>query len=121
MADLIVFQILIPLTDGTTGIVHAPEKFDDWVIATVDRFGGLTVLGLALEGHWYDPDLPTEANPVKDHSNWYKIAVKQDRLAELRLYVEETARTFGQKCIYFEKSGEAEFVWNPALRPPSQP
>jgi len=23
----------------------------------------------------------------------------------------ETARDFGQKCLYFERAGEAEFIW----------
>ena len=35
MPDLIIFNVLIPLTDNRTGIVHPPEKFDDWVMASV--------------------------------------------------------------------------------------
>jgi hypothetical protein len=56
---------------------------------------------------------------VKDHSTWYKIGVPPARVEELRAYVEETAREFGRKCIYFERSGEAEFFWDPAYRPPA--
>jgi len=35
----------------------------------------------------------------------------------LREYARETARRFGQKCLYFERAGEAEFVWDPAFDP----
>jgi hypothetical protein len=117
MPDLVIFNILIPLTDNATGMVHSPGKFVAWVNASVVRFGGLTTMGLALEGLWYDQDLPPQANPVKDHSNWYKIGVGVSRVEELRKYVEGTARQFGQKCIYFERAGEADFVWDPAHRP----
>jgi len=75
MADIVVFNILIACTENATGIVHAPSKFDGWVIDTADRFGGITVVGLALQG------------------------------------------LFGQKCLYFERAGEAEFVWDPAFDP----
>jgi len=40
------------------------------------------------------------------------------RIEELRAFVQQTAKEFGQKCIYFEQAGEAEFVWDPAHRPP---
>ena len=119
MADLVVFNILIPLTDNRTGIVHPPDKFDEWVITAVEKFGGLTTIGLALEGLWYDPELPPDANPVQDHSNWYKIGVQPGRVEELRGYAEQTAKEFGQKCIYLERAGEADFVWDPDQRPPS--
>lgn len=117
MPDLIVFNVLLPLTENATGLVHPPEKLDAWVLATVDRFGGLTVMGKGLSGFWFDPDLPREANPVEDHCDWYKIAVETSRVDELRDYVRDTARAFGQKCLHFERAGEVEFVWDPALRP----
>lgn len=110
MSELVVFEILIPNTENATGLVHAPELFDTWVLETAKRFGGISVLGIGLLGLWYDQDLPPWADPVEDHHNWYKIAVKSDRGAELRRYVAETAKRFGQKCIYFERCGEANFV-----------
>jgi hypothetical protein len=116
MAELIVFQILVPCTEDATGIVHPPEKFDDWLLRAVERFGGATVMGIALRGFWFDPQLPKAANPIEDHSNWYKIAVEPSRIEELRSFVRDTARDFGQKCIYFERSGEAEFLWDPSLQ-----
>ncbi len=67
--DLIVFEILIPRTDNRTGVVHPSELFDEWVIGTAERFGGITVLGINLLGLWYDKDLPRESNPIEDHSN----------------------------------------------------
>ena len=117
MADIIVFNILIPCTENETGLVHPPSKFDDWVIETADRFGGITVVGLALQGLWFDRELPRAANPIEDHSNWYKVGVEGSRVDELRAYVRDTARWFGQKCLYLERAGEAEFVWDPAHDP----
>jgi len=120
MSDLVVFNILIPCTENATGIVHPPSTFDMWVLDTAERFGGLTVMALALEGLWFDPELPREANPIQDQNNWYKVGVEPARVDELRAYVRETARAFGQKCLYFERAGEAEFVWDPA-HDPSRP
>ena len=117
MPDLVVFNILIPCTENATGLVHPPSKFDDWVIETADRFGGITVVGLALQGLWFDRDLPREANPIEDHSNWYKVGVEPIRVVELRSHVREASTVFGQKCLYFERAGEAEFVWDPAFDP----
>jgi len=117
MVDVVVFNILIPCTENTTGMVHSPAKFDAWVLETADRFGGVTVMGLALQGLWFDPDLPREANPIEDHSNWYKVGVAPEHVDVLREYARETARRFGQKCLYFERAGEAEFVWDPAFDP----
>jgi hypothetical protein len=118
MSDVVTFEILVPLTDNSTGIGHAPHKFRSWVDSTVRQFGGITTLGLAVQGLWYDQSLPARENPIQDHSNWYKIGVAPSRVGELRAFIQETARTFGQKCIYFERAGDAEFVWHPELRPP---
>lgn len=117
MPALVVFNILIPCTENATGIVHSPSKFDVWVLETAERFGGVTVTAVALRGLWFDPDLPREGNPIEDHNNCYKVGVALERVDELREYVRETARTFGQKCLYFERAGDAEFVWDPAHDP----
>ena len=117
MPDLVIFNILIPLTDNATGMVHPPAKFDAWLLDAVERFGGATVMGIALRGLWFDSALPREANPIEDHSNWYKLGVEPHRIDELREHVRDTACSFGQKCLYFEKAGEAEFVWDPAHEP----
>jgi hypothetical protein len=116
MPDVVVFNILIPCTENATGIVHAPEKFDAWVLATARRFGGVTVMGLALRGLWFDPSLPADADPIEDYNNWYKVGVEPGRVDELHEHVRAAARAFGQKCLYLERSGEAEFVWDPAQR-----
>ncbi len=110
MTDLVIFNILIPWTENATGIVHAPEKFDEWLLETVERFGGATVMGIGLRGLWFDEELPRDANPIEDHHNWYKVGVEAHRVYELREYVRATGRAFGQKCLYFERAGEAEFV-----------
>lgn len=110
MANMIVFEILIPCTDNSSGLVHPQEKFDDWIITTTEKFGGITVLNIHILGLWYDNELKPEANPVEDHNNWYKIAVPPTKVDELRLFLKETAGIFGQKCIYFERAGEVEFI-----------
>ncbi len=110
MSKLEVFEILIPNTDNQTGLVHPPELFDAWVLETANRFGGITVLAIGLLGLWYDEDLCDCANPVEDHNNWYKIAVRPKRVAELTQYIAKTAGRFGQKCLYFERCGQAAFV-----------
>ncbi len=48
---------------------------------------------------------------MKDHSHWYRVAVAEDQVPALREYVKATARRFGQRCLYFQRSGEAELVW----------
>jgi len=79
MADLIVFNILIPLTENATGIVHAPSKFDDWLLDTVEKFGGATVVGVAIRGLWFD-EAASGGEPVEDHNNWYKVGVASGRV-----------------------------------------
>lgn len=105
--QLIVFELLIPRTDDRTGLVHPPALFDTWVIETAERFGGITQLGADLLGFWFD-----SADLVKDHSHWYRVAVKEGDVQSLRAHAQETARRFGQRCLYFQRSGEAEFVWS---------
>jgi hypothetical protein len=48
---------------------------------------------------------------VEDHSHWYRVAVSEHDVVALREHVKATARRFGQRCLYFQKSGEAELVW----------
>lgn len=121
MADRIIFNICIPLTDGRTGIVHPPEKLDEWLLGTVEEFGGASVIGVAIYGLWHDEDRAPEENPVEDHSNWYKIGVKPDALDHLRRHVEKATVVFGQNCIYLERAGEADYIWNPQKRHSAPP
>lgn len=100
-----VFEILIPRTDGRSGVVHAPEMLDEWVLETAERFGGITVLGCDIFGLWFD-----DGSAVRDHSNWYKVGVDEADAEALRQHVRETALRFGQKCLYFEHCGSAELV-----------
>lgn len=111
MPDLLVFNIIIPCTENSTGIVHSPEKFDTWVVNTAEKFGGVSEIGKGLLGLWYDETLIPEENPLRDYNNWYKIGVKPERITELKEYVKETSALFGQKCLYFERAGEADFIW----------
>lgn len=121
MADRIVFNICIPLTDETTGLVHRPETLDEWLLDTVDRFGGASVVGVSILGLWQDEDRDPDENPVEDHSNWYKVGVKPDQIDALYRHIEAAAGEFGQKCIYLERAGEADFVWDPRRRRQSGP
>ncbi len=106
MADFVVFEILVPRTDERTGEVHLTERFEQWVLETAERFGGITVLGINIFGLWYD-----QGRPIEDYSNWYKIGVKPSDVETLREYARVTARKFGQKCLYFERCGEAELLY----------
>ncbi len=104
---LIVFDLLIPRTDDRTGMVHPPSLVDAWVLETAERFGGLTRLGADILGFWFD-----RGDLIEDHSHWYRMAVKEDDVEPLRAHVRETARRFGQRCLYFQRSGEAELMWS---------
>jgi len=102
---LIVFDLLISRTDDRTGVVHPPSLFDAWALETAERFGGLTQLGADILGFWFD-----RGDLLEDHSHWYRVAVKGGQVEELRAYVQATAHRFGQRCLYLQKSGEAELV-----------
>lgn len=104
---LIVFDLLIPRTDDRTGVVHPPSLFDAWALETTERFGGLTQLGADILGSWFD-----RGDLLEDHSHWYRVAVKQAQVEQLRAHVRATARRFGQRCLYLQRSGEAELVWS---------
>lgn len=115
MPDRVIFSIVIPRTDAFTGLVHPPEKLDAWFFSTAKLFGGASVVGVDLLGLWYDES--AEENPVRDYSNWYKVGVRPDKIGELRRHVEGATHEFGQKCIYLERAGEVDFIWNPAIGP----
>lgn len=102
----VVFDVLIPRTDDRTGLVHPAALFDAWTIETAERFGGLTHLAADIVGFWFD-----SRDLVQDHSHWYRVAVGKDDVGALREHVRTTARRFGQRCLYFQKSGEAELIW----------
>ena len=55
--------------------------------------------------------------PVEPQLLAQVLEMSPGRVDELRQHVQETARSFGQKCIYFERAGEADFVWDPAHEP----
>jgi hypothetical protein len=102
----VVFDLLIPRTDDRTGVVHPHSLFDDWTIETAERFGGITQLAADILGFWFD-----SKDLIEDHSHWYRVAVSEGDVVALREHVKATARRFGQRCLYFQKSGEAELVW----------
>jgi hypothetical protein len=103
---LIVFDLLIPRTDDRTGLVHPPPLFDEWTLETAERFGGISCLAVDLLGFWFD-----KGDLVEDHSNLYRIAVPDADVDALRDHVKATALRFGQRCLYLQRSGEAELVW----------
>jgi len=101
----VVFEILIPRTNGRTGEVHSTERFDQWVLDTAERYGGITVLGVNIFGLWFKDN-----KPIEDHSNWYKIGVKPSDVEALREHARKTAKEFGQECLYFEHCGDADLL-----------
>lgn len=110
MADLVVFEILIPRTDARTGLVHGADELDDWVLETASQFGGITVLGVGQHGAWYDPALAPVADALPDHSNWYRIGVAPADEPRLRHHLRETCRRFGHTSLYLQRVGTADFV-----------
>jgi hypothetical protein len=58
---------------------------------TADRFGGVTVMGLALKGLWLDPRLPQDADPFEDH----RLGRDQTKLSNLSL---AAARSSHRHC-----------------------
>lgn len=107
MPDLIIFSVAIPLTENATGLVHPPAKLREWFHRTAEIGGGGTEMGIALLGLWYEQ---AGKPPIHDYSNWYKFGVPPDKTRELREHVRKAAKEFGQICIYFERSGEADFL-----------
>lgn len=103
---LLVFTLLIPLTDDRTGLAHPPKLFDDWMLSTAEKFGGITQLAANLRGLWFDSQ-----KLVQDRNNWYKIAVPREQERELVEHARRASVLFGQRCIYFERAGEAELVF----------
>ena len=103
---LIVFDVLIPRTDDRTGLVHPPSMFDEWTLETAERFGGITCLAADVLGYWF-----AKGDLVEDHSHLYRIAVPEADVEPLRDHVKATALQFGQRCLYLQRSGEAELVW----------
>jgi hypothetical protein len=108
---LVVFDILIPRTDDRTGLVHPNSLFVKWTLETASRFGGVSQLAADILGFWFDG-----GDMVEDHSHWYRLAIKREDESFLRDHVKDTARLFGQRCLYLQRSGEAELVW-PDNRP----
>jgi hypothetical protein len=103
---LVVFDLLIPRTDDRTGVVHPPSLFDRWTIETAELFGGVSLLAADILGFWFD-----SKDLVEDHSHWYRVAVREADVPALRECVRATALRFGQRCLYLQKSGDAELVW----------
>jgi hypothetical protein len=101
------FEILIPLTDDASGVMHPQALFDDWQAETAQRFGGLTWLGV-VEGAWFDPG---RAVIVRDKSHGFLLGVEEDREPELLTHASRAAARFGQKCIFLERRGTAFFVY----------
>ena len=110
MADWIVFNFAIPLADNFTKISHQIEKFNDWEIKTAKLFGGLSKIGDSLMGLWCDDDLNSEENLIEDYNHWYKVAIRPEDIEKLKKYLAKTALIFGQKYIYLERAGIAEYI-----------
>ncbi|MCC6740681.1 MAG: hypothetical protein IT452_16680 [Planctomycetia bacterium] len=119
MPDRIVFNVVIPRTDEFTGLLHPLSKLRAWFARTaaLEFCRGGSEVGVNLHGLWFDDQALSAVEPVQDVCNWYKFAVPTDRVDALRKHVEAATQEFGQKCIYLERAGEADFIVNPALRP----
>lgn len=47
-------------------------------------------------------------------ANYYPGRGSAGCIDALILHIQKTAKTFGQRCLYFERAGEAEFVYPPS-------
>jgi len=81
MVEIVVFNILIPCTENATGLGHPPAKFDAWVLETADRFGGVTVVGLALQGLNREAALAYRDGRTRDVTQFPRAAAKRARRA----------------------------------------
>ena len=118
MPDRIVFNVAIPRADEFTGQRHSPQKSRSWFwrTAELEFCRGGSQIGVAILGLWFEHGLPPGAAPVQDFCDWYKFAVPPDRVEDLGKHVELATQEFGQKCIYLERAGEADFIANPNYR-----
>jgi hypothetical protein len=71
-------------------------------------FGGCTLGPGIFKGVWKNPDT---GEPVEDESLQYIVALRKDRIPELRDYLRKVvAPYFRQKVIYFYNGREVEFI-----------
>jgi len=91
------------LSDGKT---HRQELWN-WLEHALFVFGGATRAPALYEGWYLDPDT---AEPVRDRSRKYIVALTRARLGELRSILAEACREFHQKYIYLSVAGRVEFV-----------
>jgi hypothetical protein len=103
------YEVLIPLSDDFTGIMHAPEEIDNWQDETARRFNGLTMLGM-VDGRWYDG---ARDALVRDRSHAFLVGVGEARRGALFEHVSQSAHRFGQKCIFLEERGRAYLIEPP--------
>ncbi len=105
--ELTTYEILIPMSEDGTGVLHEQAVFDRWQDETARRFGGLSFTGF-VKGKWFDPK---QDCIVPDDSRSYVIGIEPDREPELIDHAVKTAETFVQQCIFLERRGTAFLVY----------
>jgi hypothetical protein len=110
---MIACEVVIPTVSGRTRLPWHPNKLPDWETATAYLFGGISPIAIGVVGKWRKPAAPPGMGIVPDPQNRYEVAVESARIAELREFLRFTCAHFEQECLYFNVSGNVEFLDNP--------
>jgi hypothetical protein len=74
----------------------------------MENFGGYTATSANLFGYWKEED---GVHTYGEHRE-FVVALPDDRgLPELKEFLGKTARTLGEKCLYFEVAGVALLLY----------
>ncbi len=77
----------------------------------MENFGGYTATSANLFGYWKEED----GEQTYGEHREFVVALPDDKgLPELKEFLGETARTLGEKCIYFEHAGQAMLLYGDA-------
>jgi hypothetical protein len=74
----------------------------------MEHFGGYTATSANLFGYWTEED----GQQTYGEHREFVVALPDDRgLPELKEFLGQTARTLGEKCLYFEHAGQAVLLY----------
>ena len=108
---LVETRFLVPIREDLSignGDIHVYAKWEQLQKDLFTLFGGYTVSPGLYNGEYIDEDT---GKPVADESRQYIIAIEGGRISELIDYLRTSVTVdFKQKCIYFSKGNEVEFI-----------
>ena len=92
------------LSDGDPHSSQAWEWLDDELYL---RFEGVTLAPGLYAGAYRDPDTGERVN---DESRRFVVALPDDRVEDLKIFLSVACEIFKQKCIYLSVAGTVELV-----------